>query len=150
MVKKEKIKTLSYNDFQSNKLIDLEECLIDSIDFNFCEIKIPVPIKRCLIKDLFINSCWFREGIILQECIIINDICYEMGGHNKAEIQIINNIFHGFFDFFDCHFKELVKIENNIFMKGSNFIGNKNKGYKNTFQKGYTTINNIGDFNIDY
>ena len=128
-------RVIDKNSIENLSLWSCENSIIELIDFKYNEILIPIKISNCIIKKLDIYGCWFKKGFILEKCIIIDTIIYEMGGHNNMEIQLTNNIFCKFIDFFDCHFIEKVIIENNIFMEGTNIIGNQNKGYKNTFEK---------------
>lgn len=137
----------NYLKYKKNNLIIIEDISNVNIDFNYSEIQIPVYIKNCVIKNMYLNSTWFRNGFVLENCVVLNDINYEMGGHNYSAIYIHNNIFLGFFDFFDCHFTEKIVVNHNIFIKGTNLIGNKDKGYKNIFDKGLELYENIGRLN---
>lgn len=137
----------NYLKYQKNNIIIIEGISNVNIDFNYSEIKTPVYIKECVIKNMYLNSTWFRKGFVLENCIVLNDINHEIGGHNYSEIHIHNNIFLGFFDFFDCHFFERMTVNNNIFIKGTNLIGNTCKGYKNIFDKGLELYENIGRLN---
>ena len=78
----------------------------------------------------------------------MSDIDYQMGGHNNEKMVISNNIFHGFFDFFDCHFEKQLTVENNIFMKGTDLVLRENKGFDNYFHGGVVLTGNIGELNV--
>ena len=148
-MKNKYINIIDKSSIENLSLWSCENSIIELIDFKYNEILIPIKISNCIIKKLDIYGCWFKKGFILEKCIIIDTIIYEMGGHNNMEIQLTNNIFCKFIDFFDCHFIEKVIIENNIFMGGTNIIGNQNKGYKNTFEKDLVLLNNIGNVEIN-
>lgn len=79
----------------------------------------------------------------------MNYVHYEMGGHNKKSIIIAGNIFHGFVNFLDCHFENQLLIEKNIFLLGSNLLGNKNEGFANLFQSEIIIKENIGSLDLD-
>ena len=97
------------------------------------------------IDEFFVNE-FIEEGLILDGCIInIFDVVnYEMGGHNKEEFELNGNIFNGFFSFFDCQFDAEVRIENNIFMQGSDLLYKEQKGFDNSFNNGLILTNNLG------
>ncbi len=138
-------RNLNYDNIKFYESVIIKNCIIDMINLEFSNVFVSIFLESCIIKDLMINSCWFKKKIVIDKCIFKNDIIYEMGGHNDNEIHIKNNIFCGFFDFFDCHFNEKIFIENNIFIKGTNLIGNKEKGYKNIFKNGIVLCNNNGN-----
>lgn len=144
---------------QTVKELDIENLLIDNdgliisnsfvetLNLQFHRFKSFVKIENCIINQLNIHSCWFTEGLSLENNIILSPIDYQMGGHNKKPIVVTNNIFGGFFNFFDCHFEDIVTIEGNVFKDGSNILGNIDKGFKNTFEKNFFVRNNIGEIN---
>lgn len=132
-----------------NQEICITDCVINVLNFNFCNLKNLVTIKNCIINTFQINSCWFENGLKFTNNVVKNDIDYQMGGHNKDIIIITNNIFCGFFDFFDCHFENEIRIERNVFVKGSNIKGNLKTGYHNTFEKKLIDIDNVGKLDID-
>lgn len=144
------INRLDYSAIKSYNSVIVRQCVIDTIDFGFNRVDLPLIFENCVVKEFLLHTCWFRKGITIQNCIFKNDILYEMGGHNEKEIYIKYNIFHGFFDFFDCHFERKIFIQNNIFIKGTNLLGNKEKGYENLFNNGIEIDGNIGNLQINY
>lgn len=143
------IRNLSYDEIKSYESVIIRDCIIDTINFEFSEVFVSIFLESCVIKDLLINTCWFKRKTVIDKCIFKNDIVYEMGGHNDDEIYIKNNVFCGFFDFFDCQFNKKVFIENNVFVNGANLLGNREKGYKNIFNNGIILSNNNGDLEIN-
>lgn len=147
----------------NNKVIELFECanlaenepliisnsIIKTLDFDTAEFKNKIIIENCIIHDFMILSCWFYKGLTFRNNQVLNYIDYQMGGHNEEPISIEGNIFYGFFNFFDCQFGASVTIENNIFINGSNLLGNKNEGFKNTFDSDLVEKNNVGKINLD-
>jgi len=136
------------------KLIGHEEChishsIIKTVDFLSFEVEIPITIERCIIENLLIGACWFTEGLLFSGNIVVNRIDYQMGGHNKREMTIKGNVFHDFFNFFDCAFIAHLTVEKNVFCKGSNLLGNQGEGFKNDFNQGFTASDNIGSLALD-
>lgn len=137
-------------DNKAKSVVDLEGLVLETVDFNFQDVIVPVLIKNCIIKTFLVNTGWFIKGLVIDRCIFLNDIEYQMGGHNEKEIAITNNVFCGFFDFFDCHFENDVIVKNNNFIKGTNLMGNKGTGYYNSFENKIIVENNLGKTDIDY
>lgn len=144
-IKKQVIKKIDTNFIVKDKPIFLYDLIIENLDFGFLEFNCSVVIENCIIDMLTIHSCWFHEGLILRNNIIKKNIDYQMGGHNNKPIIISNNIFCGFFNFFDCHFNDVVEVSNNIFFDGTNLLGNLDSGFGNLFEKGNSIKGNIGD-----
>ena len=71
-----------------------------------------------------------------------------MGGHNKEKIVFERNIFNGFFSFFDCQFEEEIVVRENVFSKNSDLLVIEEKGFDNSFDKGYTVEDNVGKFDL--
>jgi len=143
------INLLHYSELGSNEPIHICDSIIKTIDFDTFEFNSEVIIERCIIDSLLVHSCWFRKGLVFKNNHLINYVDYQMGGHNSNPIHIENNIFVEFVNFFDCQFKEVVEVNNNIFIKGSNLLGNKNEGFENTFDKGMIHNNNIGQIDLE-
>lgn len=144
------IETLKLDDIKSNECFHLINCKIDTIDLvGVFHLNVEVKIEDCLINELKIHSCWFTKGLLLKNCIVKNYVDYQMGGHNTKPILIEGNIFNEFVNFFDCQFEDIVEVKNNIFIKGTNLIGNKGEGFENTFYKGLIENQNLGNINKD-
>jgi hypothetical protein len=146
-----------------NKIIDIFHCsgldnakscyilnsIVKIIDFDMFEPNLEIVIENCIIQNLLIHSCWFRKGFIFKNNHVLNYIDYQMGGHNEEPIRLHGNIFHEFVNFFDCQFENTLEIQNNIFVKGSNLLGNNNEGFKNSFDTGIIAKDNIGSINLE-
>jgi len=148
-IKKQILKEINDNCFGKNEQIILSSLIIEKLDLGFREFNTSVIIENCIVEELIIHSCWFSEGLIFKNNIVKKDIDYQMGGHNNKSMEISNNIFYGFFNFFDCEFDNQIIINNNIFKNGSNLLGNTGKGFQNIFKKGIIAENNIGDIKIN-
>ncbi|WP_291530584.1 hypothetical protein [Bacteroides sp. UBA939] len=151
MVKEnQNIEFLSHEDFKHYKTFHLINCIINSIDLiGAFELNVCLTIENCIISNLKIHSCWFVNGLVLKKCIIKNYIDYQMGGHNLNPIILEGNIFMDFFNFFDCQFESCIELKNNIFIKGTNLLGNKGEGFENSFAEGWLAENNIGKIDVN-
>lgn len=151
MVKENKIiKVITQSELKDYKTFHLINCNIDTIDLTgVFELKVYLIIENCIIQNLQIHSCWFVNGLLLKNNIIKNYVDYQMGGHNTNPIVIEENIFSSFFNFFDCQFEDVIIIKDNVFVKGTNLLGNKGEGFENSFVSGWVVENNIGRVNID-
>ncbi|MCD7935628.1 MAG: hypothetical protein LUG98_02075 [Tannerellaceae bacterium] len=142
--------------FESDTLSDNDDIsiwysFIESLDLSFRVHKGKVEIRNCVIENLYLFNGWFPEGFVFEGNIVKNWVLCEIGPHNKKPFIMRNNIFHGFFHFFDCVFSGEVLIENNIFMQGSDLLGNQQTSTKTLFQVLPVIRNNQGrlDFNYD-
>lgn len=131
-----------------NEGMSLEHCVIHVLDLSTIEFHGKVTIRNCIIDKLNLHCTWFAEGLEFMGNIVMSDIDYQMGGHNNDVMVISDNIFHGFFDFFDCHFENQLNVENNIFMKGTDLILRENKGFDNYFHGELVLSSNIGKLNV--
>ena len=131
-----------------NEGMSLEHCVIHVLDLSTIEFHGKVTIRNCIIDKLNLHCTWFAEGLEFMGNIVMSDIDYQMGGHNNDVMVISDNIFHGFFDFFDCHFENQLNVENNVFMKGTDLILRENKGFDNYFHGGLVLSSNIGKLNV--
>ncbi|TAF33157.1 MAG: hypothetical protein EAZ57_06695 [Cytophagales bacterium] len=144
------IELLHQEDIKDCNTFHLINCIIDKIDLiGVFELNAHLIIESCIINNLKIHSCWFVNGLLLKNCIVRNHIDYQMGGHNLNPIVIEGNIFNGFFNFFDCQFKNRIELKNNNFIKGTNLLGNKGEGFENSFVEGWLVENNVGNIDVN-
>ena len=141
--------------FNNNNLNDIESCYIKNSIINLIdlegvfELNTFLSIENSIVYNLNIHSCWFNKGLEIKNCIIYNAVNFQMGGHNKKPIIMQENIFKSFFNFFDCRFEDVIILKYNVFLEGTNLLGNKGEGFENTFQNGYLIEDNLGDFNLN-
>ena len=126
----------------------LEHCVIGVLDLSTIEFHGKVTIRNCIIDKLNLHCTWFATGLVFMGNIVMADIDYQMGGHNNEEMVISNNLFHGFFSFFDCIFEKQLTVKENIFLKGTDLLTRENKGFDNCFFGGLVLSGNIGKLNI--
>lgn len=151
MVKENKnIDFLNQDDLKDHNTFHFINCRINTIDLiGVFELNVHLIIENCIINNLKIHSCWFVDGLILKNNIVKNNIDYQMGGHNVKPIVIEGNIFINFFNFFDCHFENIIEVKNNVFEKGTNLLGNKGEGFENSFVTGWLVENNVGSVDMN-
>lgn len=151
MVKERQVvELLSSNDFIGVNQFYIADCYIDTIDLiGVFELKTNFRIENCVIRNLRIHSCWFVSGFSMKNSVILNEIDYQMGGHNNFPILLEGNIFKGFVNFFDCQFHNIIELRNNVFVYGTNLLGNKDEGFANIFEKGWINENNIGKIDLN-
>ena len=144
-----------------NKILDCLECanliegeeliirnsIIKRIDFDIFVFSGKVLVERCIIEDFKIHATWFKEGLVFRNNLVSNYIDYQCGGHNDKPIVLEGNVFSGFFNFFDCQFDSVLLVKNNVFLQGSNLLGNENEGFRNLFENGHVVENNMGTLN---
>jgi hypothetical protein len=150
VIENQKINLLNLNDLKGKTKFHLFNCLIDEVDFiGGYELNVQLKIEKCIINEFNIHSCWFDEGLILKNNVILSYVDYQMGGHNDKPIVIEGNVFTEFVNFFDCQFASLIEVKNNVFIKGSNLLGNQGEGYQNSFKNGFVVENNSGSINLN-
>lgn len=139
MIVKEYIKNIDASYIVESKSYNISYSIVENLDLRFEHFNELLNIEDCIIENLQLDAAWFLKGLIFKNNIVKSAISYEMGGHNEDIISIEGNIFFGFLDFFDCHFENKVFVKNNIFIEGSNLLGNKGKGFENMFKSGIVT-----------
>jgi hypothetical protein len=151
MVKEnQNIGILNQEDLKGYNTFHLVNCIIGTIDLiGVFELNVRLVIENCIINNFKIHSCWFINGLLLKNCIIKSYVDYQMGGHNVNPIVIEGNVFVGFLNFFDCHFENRIELKNNIFIKGTNLLGNKGEGFENSFIEGWLVENNVGNIDVN-
>lgn len=143
------IELFKYTDLLDNEHLIVSNSIIRALDFDTADFNTEIIIENCIIHNFMILSCWFYKGLTFKNNQVMGYVDYQMGGHNKGPIVFEGNIFHEFFNFFDCQFDAQVRIENNIFLKGSNLLGNKKEGFENMFENEIIEKNNIGSIKLD-
>ena len=165
MVKEnQNIDVLHQEDLKGHMTFHLINCIINTIDLvGVFELNGYLMIENCIINNLKIHSCWFVNGLLIKNSIIKKPVDYQMGGHNAKPIVIEGNIFNGFFNFFedgkhikglainffDCQFGNRIELNNNVFIKGTNLLGNKGEGFENSFIEGWLAENNVGSIDLN-
>lgn len=139
---------IDLDSIDKNEDVKISNSIINEMNFVSLVFPKKVYISNCIIDKFVIYSCWFQGGLHFVDNIVLSDIDYQMGGHNIEDFILENNIFNGFFGFFDCQFKGDVMIRNNIFKKGSDLLYKENKGFDNLFEGQLIIENNIGRLDV--
>lgn len=134
--------------------------------YNYIHIDYPVEIENCWVEELagpamsyrqpvqLLNShfvrcefvfAYFLHGLTIEGCTFESYLDFQAGGHNKPgySIQLLNNTFHGFVNFFDCWYEANVQVEGNDFCQGTNLLGAP-QGYPVEFDVPPIILNNTG------
>lgn len=148
-IKNEILNEYQHSSTDGSSVVKISNSIIKLVSFPTGCLNSQIIIENSIIETLFIHASWFNHGLILRGNLIKNEIDYQMGGHNKAPILIERNVFHGFFNFFDCHFIDTVEVCHNIFLEGASLLGNIDTGYSNLFDSDYIIDGNIGRLDID-
>jgi hypothetical protein len=145
-IKNKYVDSFSLDDVEKHETsVLLSNCFIETIDLvGSFELGFELIIENCFIDNLLIHSCWFSKGLSLKANHIKNIVDYQMGGHNTLPIFIKSNIFEQFFNFFDCQFSGYIEVSDNIFIEGTNLLGNMEEGFHNTFETAPVVKNNLG------
>ncbi|UTA66458.1 hypothetical protein [Emticicia sp. 21SJ11W-3] len=150
LIENQNIDILSQKDINDYTSMHVINCVINTIDLiGAFELNIHLVVENCLINNLKIHSCWFVNGFLLKNCILKSYVDYQMGGHNAYPVIIDGNVFLEFLNFFDCQFENIIEIKNNVFVKGTNLLGNKGEGFENSFAMGWLAENNVGDIDLN-
>lgn len=144
------IELLKLEDIDGQNTFHLINCIIDTIDLiGVFELNVNLIIENSIISNLKIHSCWFVNGLSIKNCIIRNFVDYQMGGHNKNPILIEGSVFLEFLNFFDCQFENRIELKNNVFIRGTNLLGNRGEGFANSFLEGWLAESNVGDIDVN-
>lgn len=144
-----------FNDFidikecKLNEPLIIEDSIIDLFDLSAFNFYSDVIIQNCIIKEFKISYALFYNGLSFSNNVVFNDVEYECGGRNKSLFIIEKSVFYGFLNISYCDFEDVVYFNDNCLFKGSNILGNQNKGYVNKFNFGIFAERNIGKIDLD-
>ncbi len=128
------IKGCSIAEFYSPSVVFKGKLIFSSTKFN-----------RCVF-----NYSYFTKGIRIERSRFEEYLDFESGGHNKfGDIELIDNQFQGFVNFFDCWFHGNVIVKNNSFTSGTNLQGNKGRQFEVRFDQLLSVENNLGRMDIN-
>ena len=84
----------------------VENCIVKKLVMTGCDLYKKVIIIDSIIHEIQAIGTRFEKGLILHGCILNNKLSLEASGQNygAAKIEIENNIFNCYVDFFDAHF----------------------------------------------
>jgi len=142
---------LDITDFDiCEKQIYIENCIVDNFTAMSVQFLSKVELINSEFKNCIFTFAYFTEGLKIQNCIFQKYLDFQCGGHNKKDnfIEITNSIFQGFVNFFDCIYEGPVKIKDNDFMEGTNFLA-KNIACPVSFEIKPITVNNKGKLDIE-
>lgn len=103
----------------------IENCIIESFSGSVTHFLQPVQFINCCFKSCQFVATYFLGGLKIENCTFETYLDFQSGGHNKraCSVIVVNNLFEGFVNFFDCWYENEVVITNNTFQKGTNLLG---------------------------
>ncbi|NQX81964.1 MAG: hypothetical protein HRT66_08225 [Flavobacteriaceae bacterium] len=133
-----------------DKEVVIENCVIEYFSGSATQFKKPVIFINCQFKKCQFVFTYFLGGLTIDNCIFDNYLDFQAGGHNKigCPVNITNNNFKSFVNFFDCWYENEVTICGNKFEKGTNLFG-KPHNISVTFDKEPIVKDNTGRLDID-
>lgn len=151
--------TLDLVGLKINQLIQIENCIIESLQSACVEYNQKVEIKTSEFKKCDFTFTYFIKGLKLEKCTFKDYLDFQCGGHTKTlnTFSIEGCVFKGFVNFLDCIYDGQVEIENNDFRMGTNLLGNIGESYQTSFliqpkierNKGKLTVDGEGDLKIN-
>lgn len=128
----------------------IENCIIMKLVMTGCDLNEKVIIIDSIIHGFHAIGARFDKGLLLQGCIFNNKLSLEASGQNygAAKIEIENNIFNCYVDFFDAHFLGSILFKNNILNAGSNLLGNKGLPWETMSKEDIIVSNNFGNLQV--
>lgn len=145
------IKTLTFDEIKRDDVILISNCMIKSIDLLAADgFRATVVIENSIIDEVQVHSCWFTAGLVLRNCVVHGYFQYEMGGHNYRPFVMEGNVFTGFVDFSFCQFLDRVIIRDNVFMQGTNLLGNRGEKAEVKFETAPEVDGNAGRMDVDF
>lgn len=102
-----------------------ENCVFEFFSGSVTHFAKPVRFSNCRFKNCQFVFSYFLAGLFIENCTFEQYLDFQAGGHNKAGalVELKNNHFEGFVNFFDCWYESEVRICDNRFEKGSNLLG---------------------------
>lgn len=133
-----------------DKEVVFENYIVEYFSGSVTQFDKPVKLVNCHFKKCQFTFTYFLGGLTIDSCTFDNYLDFQAGGHNKTgnPINIINNDFKDFVNFFDCWYENEVTISNNRFHNGTNLLG-KPHNISVTFDKEPTIKDNIGELDLN-
>ena len=130
--------------------IYIENSILENFSGSMTRFKQRVTFSNCKFLNCEFVSSYFFGGLKIENCVFKNYLDFQTGGHNQNgnKVDITNNTFEGFVNFFDCIFEDQVTIIKNYFLKGTNLLG-KPHNVSVSFEKGKKIIENTGTINLN-
>ncbi|RSK46093.1 hypothetical protein [Hymenobacter perfusus] len=136
----------SYTNGHLDYAVRIENCWVEELRGAAEEYQRPVQLINSHFVQCDFAFAHFPQGLTIVGCTFENYLEFQAGGHNQPgfPVQLQNNIFKGFVNFFDCWYKAEVLVEGNIFHQGTNLLGAP-QGYSVQFDAPSTIQHNVGN-----
>ena len=134
-----------------NWSVRIERCSLNELDASFVEFVHPVILERCQIGRAQLFAAYFLAGLVVRGCTFADTVDFQCGGHNRsgALVQLEDNVFHGFVNFFDCWDEGPFEVRRCAFGGGTNLFGNKGEPFEVKFDVEPVAFENTGAIDQD-
>ncbi|TGD81414.1 hypothetical protein [Hymenobacter wooponensis] len=128
--------------------VEIENCWVDELVGSTMHYTHAVRLVNSHFTRCEFEFAYFTHGLSIEGCTFDSYLDFQAGGHNQPGclVQLTDNIFKSFVNFFDCWYRSTVQIERNDFQKGTNLLGAP-QGYLVQFDVPPLIQNNTGDLN---
>jgi len=141
----------SYLDDSNKFSVIIDNSVIDELIATSVNFSKQVILRSSEFKKCEFIFTYFLGGLLIKDSTFDFYLDFQCGGHNQpdARIEILNNEFNDFVNFFDCIYNGPVTIKSNEFKKGTNVLGNKGKAFEIQFDLEPEISDNRGPVDID-
>jgi hypothetical protein len=145
------INLTNFLDDSNNFSVIIDNSAIDELLANSVNFSKQVILRSSTFKKCEFQFTYFLGGLLIKDSTFDSYLDFQCGGHNQPQIriEILNNEFNGFVNFFDCIYNGPVTIKNNEFKRGTNVLGNKGKAFETQFDLELEITDNRGQVDID-
>jgi hypothetical protein len=144
------IDLVKFGDDADNFSVIIDNSKIEGLFAQTINFKKQVVIRNSHIEKCDFGFAYFTGGLLITNSVFYSDLDFQCGGHNKQEnkIELTDNDFRGFANFFDCIYNGPVIVKRNKFKLGTNLFGNKGKFWQPQFDSFIVNEDNEGEINL--
>lgn len=112
---------------ECNETLEIENCWFQDFDVSFFTFHQPIIIKYTKFRSASFMASYFNEGLKIENCFFEGNTDFQCSDHIASDvykIELLQNTFIDFVNFFDCFFDSSVIIKDNNFKTSTNLFGN--------------------------
>jgi hypothetical protein len=145
------LRLLCDNDETCSTEIRLKRCQIELVDAPCVAFTRPVTLEDCTLARAEFFSSYFLQGLSIRGTRFASPVDFQCGGHNGVDfpVRILDTVFEGFANFFDCWYMGPVEVMRCKFQRGTNLLGNKTMPYRVKFDVSPVVLDNEGFMDMD-
>lgn len=109
-----------------NQTFEIKNCCFENFDVCFFTFDQPVIITNTKFRSATFMASHFNKGIKIENCFFEDKVDLQCSDHTNSniyKIELLQNTFIGFVNFFDCIFDCSVLIKDNNFQANTNLFG---------------------------